>query len=141
MLKKLSLSSQVLIGVISGVFLGIFFGEKVSWLSIPGDIFVGLLQMTVLPYIMFTLIVNIGRLSLETGKKIIKYGLIFLFLLLVIGMIYLLILPLAFPKWGSGSFYSSDFVMQSQPFDSVSGQHWSQRICFQSESLVVCILS
>ena len=119
MLKKLSLSTQVLIGVISGVFLGVFFGEEVAWLSIPGDIFIGLLQMTVLPYIMFTLIVNIGRLSLETGKKIIKYGLIFLFLLLVIGMIYLMILPLAFPEWGSGSFYSSDFVQESKPFDFV----------------------
>ena len=119
MLKKLSLSSQVLIGVITGVFLGLFFGEKVAWLSIPGDIFIGLLQMTVLPYIMFTLIVNIGRLSIETGKKIIKFGLIFLFLLLVIGMVYLLILPLAFPDWGSGSFYSSDFVQKSTPFDFV----------------------
>ena len=119
MLKNLSLSTQVLIGVISGIFLGVFFGEEVAWLSIPGDIFIGLLQMTVLPYIMFTLIVNIGRLSLETGKKIIKYGLIFLFLLLVIGMIYLMILPLAFPAWGSGSFYSSDFVQESKPFDFV----------------------
>jgi len=119
MLKKLSLSSKVLIGVFTGIFLGLFFGEEVGWLSIPGDIFIGLLQMTVLPYIMFSLIVNIGRLTIETGKKIIKYGLIFLFLLLAIGMIYLLILPLAFPTWGSGSFYSSDFVQESKPFDFV----------------------
>ncbi len=118
-MKNLSLSTKVLIGVFSGIFLGLLFGEEVAWLSIPGDIFIGLLQMTVLPYIMFSLIVNIGRLSLETGKKIIKYGLIFLFLLLTIGILYLLILPLAFPAWGSGSFYSSDFVQQSQPFDFV----------------------
>lgn len=118
-MKTLSLSTKVLIGVFAGIFLGIFFGEKVAWLSIPGDIFIGLLQMTVLPYIMFSLIVNIGRLSLETGKKIIKYGLIFLFLLLTIGMIYLLILPLAFPVWGSGSFYSSDFVQKGEAFDFV----------------------
>jgi len=117
--KKISLSSQVLIGVIAGILLGLFFGEKVAWFSIPGDIFIGLLQMTVLPYIMFTLIVNIGRLSLETGKKIIKYGLIFLLLLLAIGLVSLIILPLAFPVWDSGSFYSSDLVMQSVPFDFV----------------------
>ncbi|RLD32735.1 MAG: hypothetical protein DRI73_06610 [Bacteroidetes bacterium] len=117
--KKISLSSQVLIGVIAGTLLGLFFGEKVAWFSIPGDIFIGLLQMTVLPYIMFTLIVNIGRLSLETGKKIIKYGLIFLLLLLAFGLVSLIILPLAFPVWDRGSFYSSDFVMQSVPFDFV----------------------
>ncbi len=118
-MKNLSLSTKVLIGVFAGIFLGLFFGEKVGWLSIPGDIFIGLLQMTVLPYIMFSLIVNIGRLSLETGKKIIKYGLIFLFLLLAIGMFYLVILPLAFPTWDSGSFYSSDFIQELKPFDFV----------------------
>ena len=74
------------------------FGEEVAWLSIAGDVFIGLLQMTVLPYIMFSLIVNIGRLSMDTGKKIIRYGLIFLFLLLSIGLLYLIILPLSFPS-------------------------------------------
>ena len=118
-MKNLSLSTKVLIGVFSGIFLGFFFGEDVGWLSIVGDIFIGLLQMTVLPYIMFSLIVNIGRLDIETGKRIIKFGLIFLVLLLAIGMFYLVILPQAFPDWGSGNFYSSDFVKDSPPFDVV----------------------
>lgn len=118
-MKNLSLSTKVLIGVFSGILLGLFFGEKVGWMSVPGDIFIGLLQMTVLPYIMFSLIVNIGRLSMETGKKIVKYGLIFLSLLLGIGVFYLLILPLAFPEWGTGSFYSSDFVEKPVQFDFV----------------------
>ncbi len=117
--KKLSLSTQVLIGVFLGIFIGLFFGEKVGWFSVPGDIFIGLLQMTVLPYIMFSLIVNIGRLSLETGKKIIKYGLRFLGLLLAIGLMGLFVLPFAFPEWSAGNFYSSDFVLDSQPFDFV----------------------
>ncbi len=118
-MKKLSLSTKVLIGVILGIILGLLFGDHVGWLSIPGDIFIGLLQMTVLPYIMFSLIVNIGRLSMDTGKKIVKNGLIFLALLLSLGILYLFILPLAFPQWGSGSFYSSDFVQESPPFDFV----------------------
>ncbi|RLD77400.1 MAG: hypothetical protein DRJ07_14775, partial [Bacteroidetes bacterium] len=104
-LKNLSLSTKVLIGVFAGIFLGLFFGEDVGWLSIAGEVFIGLLQMTVLPYIMFSLIVNIGRLDIETGKRIIKFGLIFLSLLLVIGMFYLIVLPMAFPDWGSGNFY------------------------------------
>lgn len=118
-MKNLSLSTKVLIGVFTGIFLGLFFGESVGWLSVVGDVFIGLLQMTVLPYIMFSLIVNIGRLSMETGMKIVKYGLIFLALLLGLGIFYLSILPLAFPNWGSGSFYSSDFIQQSEPFDFV----------------------
>ena len=118
-MKNLSLSTKVLLGVLLGVLTGMFFGEEVAWMGIIGDVFIGLLQMTVLPYIMFSLIVNIGRLSMETGKKIIRYGLIFLFLLLNIGLIYLIILPMSFPAWESGNFYSSDFVQPNVPFDFV----------------------
>ncbi len=118
-MKNLSLSTKVLLGVLFGVLTGLFFGEEVAWMGIIGDIFIGLLQMTVLPYIMFSLIVNIGRLSMDTGKKIIRYGLTFLFLLLSIGLIYLIILPLSFPVWTSGNFYSSDFVQPNIPFDFV----------------------
>ena len=61
-IKNLSLSTKVLLGVFLGILTGLFFGEDVAWLGIIGDIFIGLLQMTVLPYIMFSLIVNIGRI-------------------------------------------------------------------------------
>ncbi len=118
-MKKLSLSAKVLIGLVAGIFLGVLFGVHVAWMSIPGDVFIGLLQMTVLPYIMLSLIVNIGRLSMETGRKIVKYGLISLSMLLLIGLGGLLVLPLAFPEWGSGSFYSSDFTLPRVPFDFV----------------------
>jgi len=118
-MKNLSLSTKVLLGVLFGILTGLFFGEEVAWMGIIGDIFIGLLQMTVLPYIMFSLIVNIGRLSMDTGKKLIRYGLIFLFLLLGIGLIYLIVLPLSFPAWASGNFYSSDFVQPNVPFDFV----------------------
>jgi len=118
-MKKISLSTRVLIGVFTGIIFGLFLGERVGWFSVIGDIFIGLLQMTVLPYIMFSLMVNIGRLSLDTGKKLIKSSLIFLIMLISIGLIFLAILPLAFPDWGSGSFYSSDFIQQQIPFNFV----------------------
>ena len=118
-MKKPSLSTKVLIGVFFGVFIGLFFGEKVAWLSIVGDVFIGLLQMTVLPYIMFSLIVNIGRLSLESGIRLIKYGLIFLSLLLGLGLVFLVILPMAFPVWDSGSFYNTNFIQKAVDFDFV----------------------
>ena len=102
-MKKTSLSTKVLFGVFAGIFLGLLLGERVGWFSVIGDIFIGLLQMTVLPYIMFSLMVNIGRLTLDTGKKLIKAGLIFLGMLISIGLVFLAILPLAFPDWGSGT--------------------------------------
>lgn len=117
--RNLSLSTRVLIGVLLGVATGLFFGEMVGWMSVAGDVFIGLLQMTVLPYIMISLIVNIGRLSMENGKKLIRYGLMFLGLLLGIGLLGLFVFPLAFPEWGSGSFYSNDFILPAHEFDFV----------------------
>lgn len=118
-IQNLSLSTKVLLGVVLGVATGLFFGEMVAWMSVVGNVFIGLLQMTVLPYIMISLIVNIGRLSLENGKKLVKYGLIFLGLLIGLGLIGLFVFPFSFPDWGSGSFYSSDFVLPAQEFDFV----------------------
>ena len=118
-MKKKKLSTKVIAGLIAGIIFGLFFGEDVAWFSIPGDIFIGLLQMTVLPYIMISLIVNIGRLSLEKGKELIKYGLLFLLFLLLIGLFFLIILPLSFPVWESGRFYSSEFIQPETSFDFV----------------------
>ena len=118
-IKNMSLSARVLLGVVTGVGTGLFFGDMVAWMSVVGDIFIGLLQMTVLPYIMISLIVNIGRLSLENGKRLIGYGVKFLGLLLGIGLIGLFVYPFAFPNWSSGSFYSIDFIAPPPEFNLV----------------------
>ena len=39
-----------------GIVVGLFFGELVKPLEVIGQIFIGLLQMTVLPYILVSLI-------------------------------------------------------------------------------------
>ena len=50
----------ILIGIILGTAVGLFLGDYASVLSPIGDAFVGLLQMTVLPYITLALMANIG---------------------------------------------------------------------------------
>ena len=57
------LATQVLLGLGLGVVAGIVFGEWMRYLQVIGDVFVGLLQMTVLPYIVVSLIASLGRLS------------------------------------------------------------------------------
>jgi len=112
-----SLSSKILIGLLFGIFIGLFFGEYVSGLSILGDAFIGLLQMTVLPYIMLSLMVNIGRLSIDKGMKMIKNGAIVLSVLLFIGIVVVLLLPLVFPEWVSASFYTEGFISSPKEID------------------------
>ena len=72
--RKLGLSSQILLGLIAGIACGLFFGDFCSWLSIVGDAFVGLLRMTVLPYIVVSLIANLGRLSFQHSRRLASVG-------------------------------------------------------------------
>ena len=91
-LPRPGLSTLILAGVILGIAAGLFFGEHVAFLSFIGDIFVGLLQMTVLPYITLALIANIGRLSSNEGRRFGLYASMFLLLstALTLGAVMLL---------------------------------------------------
>ena len=70
--KGLDLAQLTLIGLIAGIAVGLFFGEAAGSLKFLGDIYVRLLQMTVLPFIIFSLIGNIGKLTSEQGKLLAK---------------------------------------------------------------------
>ena len=65
----MSLSTRVLIGLFSGVAAGVFFGELTAPLKIAGDAFIQLLQMTVLPYIVVSLIAGLGSLTYRDASE------------------------------------------------------------------------
>lgn len=49
-----------LVAIVLGSLLGLFLGEPAGKLEIVGTIWVTLLQMTVLPYVLFSVIAAIG---------------------------------------------------------------------------------
>ncbi|MFC1516901.1 dicarboxylate/amino acid:cation symporter, partial [Thermodesulfobacteriota bacterium] len=108
--KKLSLSSQILIGMALGILAGIFLGEYCAFLQIIGDAFIQLLQMTILPYITFSMIVGIGGLTLNKAKMLAKKAGVLMLLFWAISLIIVLLLPLTFPKWESAAFFSSSIA-------------------------------
>lgn len=116
----MSLSNKILVGLFSGLLVGLFVGDYAAFLSFLGDAFIGLLQMTVLPYIMFSLILNIGNLSAGEGKTIVKKGALWLARLLLLGIVLLLILPLTFPKWDNASFFSTNLIEPKDQVDFIS---------------------
>ena len=61
---KFSLTTQIVLGVAMGVMAGLFFGEVTAHLEFIGIAYVRLLQMTILPYIMFSLMVGFGSLDM-----------------------------------------------------------------------------
>ena len=114
------LSTLILAGVVLGIATGLLFGEHVAFLSLAGDIFVGLLQMTVLPYITLALVANIGRLSSGEGKRFGFYAGTFLLLSTALTLGAILLLPLSLPHMESASFFSTGSLQEPAEVDFLS---------------------
>jgi len=106
-------SARVLAGLLAGVATGVFLGEYCAPLKVVGDAFIGLLQMTVLPYIVVSLIANFGRLTLGQSRRLALAGGLVLLLLWAIGLFTVAVVPQSFPTWKTGSFFST--VMTQPP--------------------------
>jgi Na+/H+-dicarboxylate symporter len=50
-LGGLSLSVRIIMGFVLGIFVGLFFGDYAAVLQPVADIYIRLMQMTVLPYL------------------------------------------------------------------------------------------
>ena len=113
--KKKSMTPKILAGIGLGILTGLFFGESVAWLGVIGDVFVGLLQMTVLPFVVVSLVSNIGRFSLEEGRALARVGSLVLLLLFGVSLLALVVLPLSLPKLETGAFFSAGLIEQREP--------------------------
>ncbi len=118
--KKLSLSAQILIGMSLGLFAGIFFGEYCAFLQIIGDAFIKLLQVTILPYIIVSMILGIGGLTVNQAKLMAKKAGLLLLLFWGISFLMVLLLPLSFPHWESSAFFSSSIIEVPKKVDFLS---------------------
>jgi Na+/H+-dicarboxylate symporter/ABC-type amino acid transport substrate-binding protein len=113
----MSLSTRILIGMGLGIATGAVFREGVAFLKVPGDAFVMLLQMTVLPYILVSLISGLGGLSLHAAAILGRKCGLLLLVLWSIGLLTVLATPLAFPQWETASFFSSSLIEQGPAVD------------------------
>ena len=95
--RRLSFSNLIWIGLALGIACGLFLGEICGKLKVVGDIYIGLLQMTVLPYIIVSLILNIGRMTLSDARILAKNGVIVLLSLWGIGAITVIVFGFSFP--------------------------------------------
>lgn len=68
MIRKVEIHWQILIGIILGIFIGVYLKATVPYASVIGQIFIRALKMIVIPLIMSSLIVGVTRLS--GGKEL-----------------------------------------------------------------------
>jgi len=111
--NKLSPFQRVLIALLLGITTGIIVGEPAGALKIGGTIYIRLLQMTVLPYVLVSIISGLGRLDSDMAANIgIKAVKIILFLWLAV-MLTLLLLPFGYPNWETSGFFSTSMVTET----------------------------
>ena len=117
--RRFDLSTQVFIGLAAGIFVGLFIGERAATLKVLGDAYVQLLQMTVLPYVVVSLVGGLGGLRRGEASKLgARLGLLLL-LLWGIALLAVLAFPLMFPTVESASFFSTTLLEESPPLDLV----------------------
>jgi Na+/H+-dicarboxylate symporter len=115
-LGRLSLSIRIIAGLVLGIFVGLFFGEPAAVLQPIADIYIRLMQMTVLPYLVMSLIIGFGQLEASEAKRLAVRGGILLLLVWVLTLAVIVAMPAAFPVMESASFFSNALVEPKQPF-------------------------
>ncbi len=103
----MTLSSRIFVGLGLGIAVGLFFGELVADFELLGDLFVGLLQITVLPYIIVSLIAGFARLEMNQASKLAVRGGATLLLIWGVALLVIFLATFAFPDLDSVSFFSS----------------------------------
>jgi len=115
--KRLSLSTWIILSVMLGIAAGMFLGEYAGRLSFIGEAFIGLLQMTVLPYITLSLIANIGKLSPTDGRRLTFYTASFLLVAIALALSMIVLLPFSLPERQGASFFSTSLLAEPTQVD------------------------
>lgn len=100
-----------------------------------GNAFIKLLQMTIIPYIIVSLVTSLGKMSFEQAKSLgIQVGKLML-LIWGAGLLAMYLIRFIFPEWQAGSFFSTslleapkavnliDLYIPSNPFFSLSNSY------------------
>lgn len=111
---KPGLTTWILTSLFLGILCGLFFGDLCAPLKSVGEVFIGLLQMTVLPYITLSLILNLGRISLKQTRNMALTVVVLMLILWCIGLFSVCLMSLSFPFWQKGAFFSTSIIEGTQ---------------------------
>ena len=147
MLKKfytgwsgLSLSARILIGLGLGIFTGLFLGEPAGALQPAADIYIRLMQMTVLPYLITSLVIAFGQLEVAEAKRLALRGGLLLLLIWFLTAAVLVVFPITFPEYVSASFFSHSLVEPSAPFSLTELYFTSNPFASLSQNVVPAVV-
>ena len=128
----ISLSTQMLLALGIGIVVGLFFGPLVGWMGWIGKAVIMLMQMTIYPFIVVSLISGIGKLDKESAKKWFSRAGLVMVGIWGVGLLVIVITPISFPTLETASFFSTSDVITppavnflkiyipSNPFESMA---------------------
>jgi Na+/H+-dicarboxylate symporter len=115
-----SSTQNILIGLGLGTLLGLFLGERAALLQFMSDGYLRLLQMTVFPYVIVSLITGIGSLDAKRARDLfVRVGALTL-VLWGLALVAVFLMPLTFPAIQNAFFFSTTLVEERAPLDFVA---------------------
>ena len=138
--KKLSAFQRVIIALILGISTGIFVGEPAGDLEVIGNVYIRLLQMTVLPYVLVSIIGGLGRLDSDMAGRIGMRAVKVILIMWLSVMLTLLLLPLAYPNWQTSGFFSTSMVAEPATFNFIKLYIPSNIFASLSETVVPAVV-
>mgnify|MGYP001813698553 FL=1 len=118
-LRDTSLTFRIVSGLILGILCGLFFGEKAAALQWIADVWIRLMQMTVLPYVTLSLIAGLGQLDARLARRLAVSGGILLLLCWGIAFVVITAMTMALPAFENAAFFSSAVDNTRAPFDPI----------------------
>ncbi|MFY9940666.1 MAG: cation:dicarboxylase symporter family transporter, partial [Desulfobacterales bacterium] len=115
-LARTSLSARILVGLGLGVFTGLFFGEPAAVLQPLADVYIRLMQMTVLPYLLMALIIGFGQMEAVQAKQLALRGGVLYLVTVLLAFAVIAAMPAAFPTMQTAAFFSHALAEPRQPF-------------------------
>ncbi|WP_462163234.1 cation:dicarboxylate symporter family transporter [Pseudoalteromonas xiamenensis] len=106
--------------LILGIAAGLLFGERMATLQPLGTGFVKLMQITIFPYIVVSLIVGLGKFSQAQVKQVLGKATLVMLLLWAVGLAAIWAFTLTLPKHDAGTFFSPALVAPAPQIDFIS---------------------
>ena len=115
----MSSSRRIFVGLAAGIAVGVFLGDRAAVFVWAAEGFVKLLQMTVLPYVLVSIVTSLGSLTYPEARRLgLRAGAVLLGLWAV-ALLFTFLIPLAFPHVQTASFFSTTLIERRPPFDFV----------------------
>ncbi|WP_105169805.1 cation:dicarboxylate symporter family transporter [Pseudoalteromonas sp. T1lg23B] len=117
LLEFLKNRNWMLWALILGVATGLIFGERVAFLQPLGAGFVKLMQITIFPYIVVSLIVGLGKFDPEQVRSILLKAATVMLCLWGVGLFAIWCFTFTLPQHDAGTFFSPALIAPTNHID------------------------